>query len=248
MPNIYMRNEQYEVLENVSGDCFIKDINQNKYFFRPACFLSKRGVFAYMKIQKLEVRDIICSFLTMISVFALIYLFINYHKIYCPMKFSTKMYGLSIGYMLINLVLHEMGHIVMLIAFSRKVGKIRFRFNFIFPAISVDTSDSYILTRGRRFFIYYAGIMVNVFVCLLTLLLFESQAYLLRLVLWAIVINLIPIGCLKSDGYYIFVSTVLNVKDLKKQKSFISVVSKYAFIILMVIFLLQSVMRCLMAI
>lgn len=245
MSNKYMKNEQYEVLENKNGDCYIKDIIQNKYFYRSAYFLSKKGIFSDIKMQKIEVIDIILILLTIMTIFPLFYLFINYGKIYHQIDFNTKMYWLSIGYLLINLVLHELGHILTLSAFGRKIGKIRFRFNFIFPAISVDTSDSYILTRTRRFFVYYAGIMVNIYVCFFTLLLFKTEAYLIRSVLWAIVINLIPIGWLKSDGYHIFVSTILNVQDMKKQNSLISIVSRHVFIILSIIFLLFSAMKCL---
>ncbi len=244
MANIYMKNEQYEVLENRNGDCYIKDTVSNKYFYRPAYFLSQKGMFTDIKIQKIEMKDNFFVLLTMITLFQLSYLLIHYNEIYQPIKFSAKMYWLSIGFLLVNLIFHELGHILTLRIFGRRVGKIKFRFNFIFPAISVDTSDSYMLTRGRRFFVYYAGIMVNIFICFFTLVVFETQAYLVRTVLWAIIINLIPIGYLKSDGYHILISTILNVHDMKKNESGISIISKYMFVIMAITFLLLSILQC----
>ena len=100
---------------------------------------------------------------------------LNYSNIYRAESFSTSMYVYSAMYVVMSIVTHELGHAMTMKIYKRKYGKIRLKiYYYLFPAIVTDTTDSYILPRYRRAFVYYAGVMVNLITFGLTLLLVPS--------------------------------------------------------------------------
>ena len=110
--------------------------------------------------------------------------------------------------LLINIPIHELGHIVCLKLFcpSAKITA-GFKFVFIYPAFFIDTSDSYLLPKYKRMAIYLAGNFMN---CLFLLIIYCFFPVLLPycyLIISNIFINFIPI--VKSDGYYAF-ETLIN--------------------------------------
>ena len=49
---------------------------------------------------------------------------------------------------------------------------------------------------------------------------------------------------MKTDGYHIFINTLMNVKDFKLKHNLISDIAKYIFFIFMGITILDSILRC----
>ena len=146
-------------------------------------------------------------------------------------------------FMIFNLVLHEIGHILTLKMYGRELGKIRFRMNFIFPTISVDTSDSYILPKFRRLYVYASGLIVNSFILMLLVVFFERYIYIGSFVVIAVLMNFLPIGVVRTDGYHIWINLILNRNDYKKRKSLWFLLSQLVFVLLIAIMGVFTLMR-----
>ena len=103
--------------------------------------------------------------------------------------------------LLINVVIHETGHILFL-KFFYKESKIKagFKFIFIYPAFYVDTSYTYMLPKYKRMTVYLAGSAFNSIYVLLSMVFIPEFNNYLYLVVSNILINFLPI--IKSDGYY----------------------------------------------
>lgn len=246
MKDLYLSNDYYEVIENKDGDCFVKDKNTNRYYFQRNYFISKKIEFDKIEKVTWNWKDSLYLCLIALSIMSAALIIISYNNIYSAEKFTNKMYILSVVYLIISIGIHEMAHVVTMSFYKRKYGKIRFKFFYhIFPAVVTDTTDSYILPQYRRAFVYGAGIMSNLLMYGLTLLLVPSAAYLLRIVIWGVVYNLIPFGGMKTDGYHIFVNTILNVKDLKGKKNITGEIAKYMFLLFSLVTLVNSILRCL---
>ena len=242
---LYMSSEYYEVIEESNGDCFIKDIEQHRSYFKKNFYASQNINFRKIEEIKWNLWDSIFVILILASIFLGIYVALNYSNIYRAESFNTSMYVYSAMYVVMSIVTHELGHAMTMKIYKRKYGKIRLKiYYYLFPAIVTDTTDSYILPRYRRAFVYYAGVMVNLITFGLTLLLVPNSEYLLRIVIWGPVYNLIPFGGMKTDGYHIFINTLMNVKDFKLKHNLISDIAKYIFFIFMGITILDSILRC----
>lgn len=105
--------------------------------------------------------------------------------------------------LLINIPIHELGHILCLKLFYPKANvSVGFKFVFIYPAFYVDTSDSYLLPKYKRIAVYLCGNFNNCVFLLISYLFFPKLLPYCYLVITNILINFIPI--IKSDGYYAF--------------------------------------------
>lgn len=122
--------------------------------------------------------------------------------------------------LLINIPIHEFGHVLFLKLFYRKSKiKIGFTFIFIYPAFYVDTSYSYLLPKWKRTAIHLGGNFFNSIFLILALFLFPSLKNVLYILFSNILINLLPI--VKSDGYYALYTMLDKVnydKGRKKKK------------------------------
>ncbi|MDD4112297.1 MAG: hypothetical protein PHC56_04595 [Herbinix sp.] len=103
--------------------------------------------------------------------------------------------------LLINIVIHETGHILFLKLFYKE-SKIKagFKFLFIYPAFYVDTSYTYMLPKYKRMAVYLAGSAFNTFYVILSMVFIPKHNNYLYLVVSNILVNFLPI--IKSDGYY----------------------------------------------
>ena len=137
----------------------------------------------------------------------------------------------SVLFIVFNILLHEMAHYWMMRFYGRQAGKIKLKFYLrIFPCLIINTSDSYMVPRYRRGFVYYAGIMINWIICGIVLIFWPTYSFLLRSIVWMNIYNMIPFGGIKTDGYHIIVNTVLDIRELKGKKNLISEITKYVFI------------------
>lgn len=110
--------------------------------------------------------------------------------------------------LVINIPIHELGHIICLKLFcpSAKITA-GFKFVFIYPAIFIDTSNSYLVPKYKRIAIYLAGNFMNCLFLLIIYFFFPALLPYCYLIISNIFINFIPI--VKSDGYYAF-ETLIN--------------------------------------
>lgn len=118
--------------------------------------------------------------------------------------------------LLINVVIHEVGHILFLKLFYRdsKV-KAGFKFVFIYPAFYVDTSYSYLLPKYKRIAVYLAGNFTNCLFVLFIMFFYPELLPYSYLVISNLLVNFLPI--VKSDGYYALI-TCLNRTNKKLDK------------------------------
>lgn len=241
----YLVNELYEVLESKNGDCIVKEKVTNKYFFKKKYFASQKYKFDSVSQIRWSIKDTVYIILVVISIICLIFTFYNYDLIYNnKYRYTGELYLYSVIYLLIIIVVHEISHYLVLKLYGRQAGKIRFKLYYhVFPTITTDTTDSYMLPRYRRAFVYYAGIMSGWIICGVTLLLLPNYSYNLRVVVWMIIYNMIPFGGIKTDGYHIIINSFLNIKDLKNKKNIIAEITKYIFFVFAIISFIDSIAR-----
>lgn len=132
--------------------------------------------------------------------------------------------------LIINVVLHEIGHIIGCLAAGRDVHKFGFKLNFGFPMLFVDTIDICMSSKKDRVFTSLGGVYVNSLLCIfftLFFVIFNSQAFALcaTISFCFIISNLIPF--FRFDGY--FVLAELFSEPMLKEKSkkyFVDIVAK----------------------
>ena len=224
---LYYENEIYEVLTNRKNESYIKDKIKNKYYFKTD-FPNKEGIYLKRKIG-----DYIFPVLIFVSTILYIISFYKYFYIGKINNSNTFIIILeSILFMLLNWVLHELGHMFTMLYYGRKIGNIKFKINYIFPTVSVETTDSYILPKFRRTYVYISGLMVNCILVGIVTMLFPKYIYLNSFVLMSILFNFLPIGIVKSDGYHILINILLNVNEYKNKKNGFFVFSQIIFFII----------------
>lgn len=119
-------------------------------------------------------------------------------------------------FLLINIPLHELGHILFLKLFYKESQiKVGFKFIFIYPAFYVDTSYSYFCPKYKRMAIYLAGNFMNCLFVIIVYIFFPQYLSYCYVIISNILVNFVPI--IKSDGYYAFM-TLLNKYSRKKDK------------------------------
>lgn len=171
--------------------------------------------------QLLSVRDVKDNFgILLVVVMTILFTLVIY--------FSSGMYTLvddqivlATFFLLINIPIHELGHIVFLKMFCKESKILAgFKFIFIYPAFYVDTSFSYFCPKYKRMCVYLAGNFMNC-IFVLTIYIFCPQ-YLkyCYIIVSNVLVNFIPI--IKSDGYYTAM-TFLNRynTDNDKKKEFV---------------------------
>ena len=123
--------------------------------------------------------------------------------------------GVSFAWVILNIMCHEMGHVLACIQTGRKVGNIGFKLNYGLPMFFVDTKDVCMASSQGRMSTSLGGVYANALL-LLSLLTIEiatqqSYAVLTGISLGFIVSNLIPFA--RLDGYYVL-SDLLGSSDL----------------------------------
>lgn len=110
-------------------------------------------------------------------------------------------FDLSMFILFINIIIHELGHIISLkVLFKDSKFKIGFKFFFVFPAFYVDTSYSYLLPKYKKISVYLAGTTFNALFLLMIYFLNPKILQYCNILVSNMIINFLPI--VKSDGYY----------------------------------------------
>lgn len=126
---------------------------------------------------------------------------------------------LLIFYLPIFIVVHEYGHIFFFRAFGRKIDKIGFKFNYIFPSFFVRMNDTYLLTKKEKIIVHSGGVLFSLLINSFLFLIgkfFENILfiYLAKYMAVDIIVNSIPM--MNSDGYKV----VLAIKGIEETKYF----------------------------
>lgn len=156
-----------------------------------------------------------------VLLFNLIFAFIIFVLVYYFLKFEYRLIDANFipatVVMLINIPIHEIGHIVALKFFYKKSKvKLGFKFIFIYPAFFVDTSDSYLLPKYSRISVYLAGNLMNCIFLLIVMCFFKQYLDICYILFSNILINFLPI--VKSDGYYALMSFFDKTNYFKSKK------------------------------
>ncbi|MCY9089613.1 peptidase [Bacillus mojavensis] len=205
-------DEKYEVI--VQNNVFIKDKKSGDYYKNSLDSITDEQL-SYFKIYKEKVSP---KFFYLFLCFTAIMFILNYiHLIKLQNEFTTsvlygwKMWIIIVVYFIMNIVLHEMGHIYSLKYFGKKFDKVGFKLNFyVFPAFYVQLNATYMISRNEKIIVHLFGLFINYFVIntLETINQFTisseplTMAFMLfsSTLLW----NLVPI--LNSDGYKILLA------------------------------------------
>lgn len=204
----YFRTQDYEALENELGDCVIRNINSNKFYFKKSLFISRMEKANGKQIQW-SIKDTTILLLVVISVVILTYMLIK------TIDFESKNISLvgSCIFFIINIIIHELGHNLALRLFGRNFTNYKFKMKGIFPSIVCKTNEAYLLSRFERFFVFYAGIFTNIIVCFIGYcftgfkLIYPSLGF--------IIFNLLPIPVIETDGFNIVYYCIFDKKRIR---------------------------------
>lgn len=108
--------------------------------------------------------------------------------------------ALYMAILALSLLIHEAGHAAVLKMFLPEARiTLGFRFMFVFPAIYVNTTASYLLPKGKRAAVHLAGIFANALSLVIGNLLIPGASSANAAIAWMMLLNLVPI--MKGDGY-----------------------------------------------
>lgn len=219
MPDLFMTNSEYHIRECENGDCYLKHLRSGRFFFKPSLFASEK--YQFDKIERFDfgLKDglfLVIIFATFISVFYLIY---NYEKYARGALNHPHMGMFTVAFLLVNVFLHECAHGWSLRFYGHRVGKLRLRFYYFLPVISVETSDVYLLPKFRAACVCAAGLMMNIFLCSAVIFFFPQFSYVVPPVISLICFNIIPFSGVKTDGYNIIVTIAMGVIDFRGKKN-----------------------------
>ncbi len=138
-----------------------------------------------------------------------------------PYEFVGDNFKFSILLLVINIFIHEFGHLFFLKFFYSK-SKFKFGWNYyiLYFTFYLDTSYSYLFPKYSRVAVYFGGIFLNsIFIILYTILFPKSVVY-CNLLVSNLLINFIPI--VRTDGYYAICALFNKYnKDKGKIKTYI---------------------------
>lgn len=123
-------------------------------------------------------------------------------------------------YLLIFIVFHELGHIVCFKYFGRKIDKVGFKFNYVFPSFFVRMNDTYLLSKKEKIIVHLGGLlfsllMNNILFCVGLIFTNGVLISLAKYMSIDIIVNSIPM--MNSDGYKV----ILAVREVVEKKLFI---------------------------
>lgn len=214
---------------------YIKDISHDKYYVLNQQ-INKKKLKLIEQNQDYYWRNIVFIFLTLLASIFLIVVGID---IYSQRNWGNPSLSLIIipafTWLVLNIILHELSHALTLLIYGRKVRRMGFKIKFIFPAFYVDTTDSYLLPKLERVFVYFAGLLMNIILMFILQLFFPEYSYLNSFVFFYVIFNLIPLS-LKNDGYHILMTLVsgYDSKENKDRMSIVKIISLTIFLLVII--------------
>ncbi|MCY8676646.1 peptidase [Bacillus spizizenii] len=204
-------DEEYEVI--VQNNVFIKDKKSGEYYKNNLNSLTDEQLL-HFEIYKEKVSP---SFFYLFLFFTATMFLLNYiHLIKLQKELTTVIFGWEMWiiiaiYFIMNIVLHEMGHIYSLKFFGKNFDKFGFKLNFyVFPAFYVQLNETYMLSRNEKIIVHLFGLFINYFIInileIINLFTISSEPLTMAFMLFSSTLlwNLVPI--LNSDGYKILLA------------------------------------------
>ncbi|KFI02292.1 peptidase [Bacillus spizizenii] len=204
-------DEEYEVI--VQNNVFIKDKKSGEYYKNNLNSLTDEQLL-HFEIYKEKVSP---SFFYLFLFFTATMFLLNYiHLIKLQNELTTVIFGWEMWiiiaiYFIMNIVLHEMGHIYSLKFFGKNFDKFGFKLNFyVFPAFYVQLNETYMLSRNEKIIVHLFGLFINYFIInileIINLFTISSEPLTMAFMLFSSTLlwNLVPI--LNSDGYKILLA------------------------------------------
>lgn len=211
-------NENYEMFK-YDKTIIIKDIKNKKYYEGNEEEF-KYGNYVLWENYKSKISNKFFIFYVISFILLLVLNISFYIFFYQKINFDKGQFILCfITYIFFNILLHELAHVISLISFNKKIDKIGFKFNYIFPAFYVRMNDVYMLTRKEKILVHSSGLYINLLLNLILICIsYEFKINMLlvacKFYIFGIIMNTIPI--LNSDGYKVLISIFMY--NEKKEK------------------------------
>ncbi|TDM28785.1 peptidase [Macrococcoides caseolyticum] len=212
---------------------YIKDKHKLEYFQLESKKIDTLDATLFYPYKEKLSKNFIYFFLTLIMVL-FIYNYINVsllQKEIGPLPDTYKTVFVMASYFIINLILHELSHILSLKLCGKKFNKVGIKLNYyIFPSFYVQMNEIYMLSKNEKIFVHISGILTNLifmtFIQYVNIRWINDEAltrgymYFMLDMVW----NIAPF--LNSDGYKTLI-TLLDMDeftDRKENSKFIKII------------------------
>lgn len=238
---IYYKDEIHEIFVDGKYGATIK--KDNKYYFihdQKQIANLVAGVSPTTAKNKKYLDNIYASILgaTMILfVYETIYIIKQSMSTTNNYQHTSNNYIMLIGIIIFNIVLHEMGHMVVLKSYGRKINGFGFKMRYLFPAIYVNTSDAYMLSKRRRLFVYTAGNVVNIHIIFIMIYFLKADMFYTYTIYALVIFNMLPL-MLKNDGYHVLM-LLMNGGISTNRGVLVKYISRLIFIVMVITLLIK---------
>lgn len=210
------KDDNYEIFGE-DERYIVKDIQRRKYYRLSGSEIKKYKFNFKNKTERISSTNVYFFFMILFSL-EILNIYISLRTTIGKIDELDFIYSLCV-YLPIFIIFHELGHISFYHLFGRKVDKIGFKFNYIFPSFYVRMNDSYLLSKKERLIVHSGGMMfsllINTFIFLIGVT-FNNilLIYLSKYMSVDIIFNSLPI--MNSDGYKI----ILSLRGVEEKKNF----------------------------
>ncbi|MGX0021790.1 peptidase [Staphylococcus hominis] len=212
MKPLKYENENYEIL--IQNHVFIKDKKLKTYYRNNINSIDSNMLNNFFDYpEKINIITFwFYIFFNIIMIISNNIYVLHLQKQVIP-NFSNNIIFILVLYFIMNILLHELGHIYSLKFFGKRIDKVGFRLNFyVFPSFYVQMNETYMLSRIDKIIVHSFGLFVNFlfinFIQLVNMFTFDSYSLTLAYLLFSstMVWNLVPM--LNSDGYKIMLASL----------------------------------------
>ncbi len=200
----------YKIMESNQKRCIVYDEKRQKYYTVKKAFAALHIEFESVEEIKVQYIDIIFYMLFAVMPYILYQLF---RKMMSQKWISGEIYAstifLEIIFLICNLLLHESAHYFMMKCYGRPVKFMRMKIDGRNIKFYLDTTSSYLLPKYKRFAVYAAGAIANIYFVYAMLYFVRVSPDTMLFSLLFVILNLIPSKELFSD--------ISNILSMVKQ-------------------------------
>lgn len=192
--------EGYEILEKNKERCIVYDQKAQKYYAIKKAFADLHVGYSSMERLRVQCTDVL--FYALFSAlpcvtYQCVKVFLMPGWVRAEISFLTMFLGAF--FLVCNIVLHELAHYLMMKCYGRRVRFMRPKMEGRNIKFYVDTTSSYLLPKYKRFAVYAAGTMANVYFICVVLCLSGVSPYAMLFSLVFMILNFIPSAELSND-------------------------------------------------
>lgn len=210
------KDDKYEIFGE-DNQYIVKEIQEHRYYKLTASEIENYNLTFESREERISNPNLFIFFIILFTL-EIFNIYIGLRTVIGEIDEIDFICSLCI-YLPIFIILHELGHISFFHLFGKKIDKVGFKFNYIFPSFFVRMNDTYLLSKKERLIVHSGGIMFSL---LINTLIFLSGIILNQVLLIAlakymsidIIFNSLPM--MNSDGYKV----ILSWKDMEEKKSF----------------------------